>query len=95
MRRLSKRELINLTFNFRGNQEALTFYHTNGSNVDLSAIPAPLLTNVTAQSMVQVAPKPETANGDKSQTSWSALKDLASLPKTSPGIKSGKQLTCC
>ncbi|XP_063837975.1 uncharacterized protein LOC135087057 isoform X2 [Ostrinia nubilalis] len=70
-----------------GNQEALTFYHTNGSKVDLSNIPAPLLTNVTAQSMVQVAPK-HGPSGDKSQVSWSALKNLASLPQFAPGIKS-------
>lgn len=58
----------------------------------MSSIPAPLVTNVTAQSMIQVAPKPLAGakqQGPQSQIAWSALKDLASLPQSSPTLKTG------
>ncbi|XP_063546135.1 uncharacterized protein LOC134754008 [Cydia strobilella] len=53
-------EIANMT----GNQEALSFYHSNGTAVDLSGIPTPLLTNVTAQSAVAVAPVQPIASSD-------------------------------
>ncbi|XP_063632893.1 uncharacterized protein LOC134803976 [Cydia splendana] len=58
----SEDEIANMT----GNQEALSFYHSNGTAVDLSGIPAPLLTNVTAQSAVAVAPVQPIASSDTS-----------------------------
>ncbi|XP_050361162.1 uncharacterized protein LOC126780597 [Nymphalis io] len=55
-----------------GHQEAITFYHKNGSNIDLSAIPDPLLTNVTAEKIVGVAPV------TNNTIPWAALKQLVS-----------------
>ncbi|KAI5641338.1 hypothetical protein NE865_06376 [Phthorimaea operculella] len=60
-----------------GNQEALTFYHTNGSNIDLSQIPEPLMTNVTAQRMVGVAPTASEDHPNPAPVSWAELKKLA------------------
>lgn len=53
----------------------MTLYHTNGTNVDLSKIPEPFLTNVTAQTMIGVAPIPKN-NGDQSLNAWSGLDQL-------------------
>lgn len=66
------------SWHFRGNQESITFYHHNGSSVDLSGIHSPLLTNVTAQSMIGVAPV-QGANQTRTVVPWSALEKLASL----------------
>ncbi|CAD0194248.1 unnamed protein product [Chrysodeixis includens] len=63
--------------NTTGNQEAVTFYHTNGSHVDLSKIENPLLTNVTAQSMVGVAPM--AGESGPSQLPWGTLNHLANI----------------
>nr|XP_021187530.2 uncharacterized protein LOC110374230 isoform X2 [Helicoverpa armigera] len=63
-----------------GNQEAVTFYHTNGSQgLDLSKISSPLLTNVTAQSMVGVAPMPGNTENGGNQLPWSTLNHLANM----------------
>lgn len=60
----------------RGTQESVTFYQTNGSQIDLGGIPKPLLTNVTAQSMVGVAPVGNVTSGI-----WdTSLSQLAALP---------------
>ncbi|CAG5008458.1 unnamed protein product [Parnassius apollo] len=64
----------------RGNQEAITFYHHNGSAVNLSGISNPLMTNVTAQSMVGVAPVAEGGNQSNRILPWSTLEKLAVLP---------------
>ncbi|KPJ09320.1 hypothetical protein RR48_15461 [Papilio machaon] len=40
----------------KGHQEAITFYHRNGSGIDLSGISNPLVTNITAQSVVGLSP---------------------------------------
>ncbi|XP_060809886.1 uncharacterized protein LOC106133765 [Amyelois transitella] len=58
-----------------GNQEAITFYHTNGSNIDLSQITSPLLTNITAQSLIGVAPKAD--DMQSRQLLWSDLNALS------------------
>ncbi|KAI8430881.1 hypothetical protein MSG28_001012 [Choristoneura fumiferana] len=63
----SDEEVANMT----GNQESLTFYHNNGTAMDLSAIPAPLMTNVTAQSIVGVAPTQDESSG--ANLPWAAL----------------------
>ncbi|KAJ2954387.1 hypothetical protein O0L34_g2651 [Tuta absoluta] len=61
-----------------GNQEALTIYHTNGSNIDLSGIPEPLVTNVTAQRLVGVAPTSSDGSSiNPAPVSWAELKKLA------------------
>ncbi|KAJ8737215.1 hypothetical protein PYW07_000486 [Mythimna separata] len=66
--------------NTTGNQEAVTFFHSNGSQgLDLSNIPAPLLTNVTAQSMVGVAPMPDNPDNAQHQLPWSTLKHLTNM----------------
>ncbi|XP_047040746.1 uncharacterized protein LOC124645054 [Helicoverpa zea] len=66
--------------NTTGNQEAVTFYHTNGSQgLDLSKISSPLLTNVTAQSMVGVAPMPGNTKNGANQLPWSTLNHLANM----------------
>ncbi|KAG6456042.1 hypothetical protein O3G_MSEX009522 [Manduca sexta] len=39
-----------------GKEEAVTFFHSNGSKIDFSKIPQPVLTNVTAQSLVGIVP---------------------------------------
>ncbi|CAH0684477.1 unnamed protein product [Chilo suppressalis] len=73
-----------------GNQEAITLYRTNGSKIDLSNIPEPLLTNVTAQSMVQVAPKDNSLGGmmGKPLIAWNDLKHLTVLPEDALSTKS-------
>ncbi|XP_075991144.1 uncharacterized protein LOC142986513 [Anticarsia gemmatalis] len=71
-------------FNATGNQEALTFYHNNGSQVDLSQIPAPLLTNVTAQSMVGVAPVSASQGNAPNQLPWSTLNHLTNMAPNLP-----------
>ncbi|XP_026730293.1 uncharacterized protein LOC113495648 [Trichoplusia ni] len=81
--------------NSTGNQEAVTFYNTNGSHVDLSKIANPLLTNVTAQSMVGVAPVPA-AEAGPSQLPWGTLNHLANIApstasKDSSQIKAAKR----
>ncbi|XP_046977197.1 uncharacterized protein LOC124543167 [Vanessa cardui] len=67
-----------------GHQEAITFYHKNGSNIDLNAIHDPLLTNVTAEKMVGVAPI------INNTVPWAALRQLVSAPhlqgKSNPSI---------
>ncbi|KOB77275.1 Uncharacterized protein OBRU01_04396 [Operophtera brumata] len=64
-----------------GSQESVTFFQTNGTHLDLSGIPKPLLTNVTAQSMVGVGPVANNVN--KISGPWStSLGQLASLPNT-------------
>ncbi|KAJ8737525.1 hypothetical protein PYW08_000120 [Mythimna loreyi] len=66
--------------NATGNQEAVTFFHSNGSQgLDLSKIPAPLLTNVTAQSMVGVAPMPVDPVNVQHQLPWTALNHLTDI----------------
>lgn len=67
----------------RGSQESVTFYQTNGTHVDLSGIPKPLLTNVTAQSMIGVAPVGTKAG------SWGNIDQLASFPNTASSDQSG------
>ncbi|KAF9811675.1 hypothetical protein SFRURICE_011038 [Spodoptera frugiperda] len=63
-----------------GNQEAVTFFHTNGSEgLDLSQIPAPLLTNVTAQSMVGVAPVAGNQGNVTNQLPWSTLDQMTNM----------------
>ncbi|XP_047544133.1 uncharacterized protein LOC125076175 [Vanessa atalanta] len=62
-----------------GHQEAITFYHKNGSNIDLNAIHDPLLTNVTAEKMVGVAPI------INNTVPWAALRQLVS-GKSNPPI---------
>ncbi|XP_045784626.1 uncharacterized protein LOC123880522 [Maniola jurtina] len=57
-----------------GHQEALTIYHNNGSSIDLSKIPAPLMTNVTAEKVVGVAP---VSNGS---VPWTTLQRLVAAP---------------
>ncbi|XP_038216801.1 uncharacterized protein LOC119835839 [Zerene cesonia] len=52
-----------------GRQESVTFYHLNGSNLNLKDLPTPLLTNVTAENVVGVAPVNTTVP-------WEALKNL-------------------
>ncbi|XP_049885097.1 uncharacterized protein LOC126380038 [Pectinophora gossypiella] len=80
--------------NLIGNQEAVTFYHNNGSGIDLSSIPAPLLTNVTAQRMVGVAPTVVHANSTATLP-WVDLEKLASAQNpplnTQDPIKSTRQ----
>ncbi|XP_039763977.1 uncharacterized protein LOC120636528 isoform X2 [Pararge aegeria] len=58
-----------------GRQEALTIYHNNGSSIDLSGIPDPLLTNVTAEKVVGVAPV------TNSSVPWKTLQRLISAPQ--------------
>lgn len=65
----------------------MTFYQTNGTHMDLSGIPKPFLTNVTAQSMVGVAP---VANGTKTLIPWGTLGQLTSLPNTDSAGQSGQ-----
>ncbi|CAH2034406.1 unnamed protein product, partial [Iphiclides podalirius] len=62
----------------QGNQESITFFHRNGSAVDLSGIHNPLLTNVTAQSIVGVAPIQD-VNHTNDLVPWTALEKLASV----------------
>lgn len=59
---------------YRGHQEAITFYRNNGTGVDLSSIPNPLLTNVTAEKVVGLVP------ASKESAPWTALKQLVSIP---------------
>ncbi|XP_047524705.1 uncharacterized protein LOC125062679 [Pieris napi] len=42
--------------NKTGQQEAITFYQNKGTGINLNNIPAPLVTNVTAENIVGVAP---------------------------------------
>ncbi|CAK1588754.1 unnamed protein product [Parnassius mnemosyne] len=63
----------------QGNQEAITFYHHNGAAVNLSGISNPLMTNVTAQSMVGVAPVAEDGNQSNRILPWSTLEKLAAM----------------
>ncbi|KAF9417621.1 hypothetical protein HW555_005328, partial [Spodoptera exigua] len=73
--------------NSTGNQEAVTFFHTNGSaGLDLSKIPAPLLTNVTAQSMVGVAPVAVNPENATNQLPWSTLDHLANMEPVPPPV---------
>ncbi|KAH9628034.1 hypothetical protein HF086_018009 [Spodoptera exigua] len=73
--------------NSTGNQEAVTFFHTNGSaGLDLSKIPAPLLTNVTAQSMVGVAPVAVNPENATNQLPWSTLDHLANMELVPPPV---------
>ncbi|CAH1647605.1 unnamed protein product [Spodoptera littoralis] len=66
--------------NSTGNQEAVTFFHTNGSEgLDLSKIPAPLLTNVTAQSIVGVAPVAGNQANVTNQLPWSTLDHITNM----------------
>ncbi|XP_048006536.1 uncharacterized protein LOC125241887 [Leguminivora glycinivorella] len=74
-------EIANMT----GNQEALSFYHSNGTAVDLSGIPAPLLTNVTAQSAVAVVPVQTSATSDTSPPL--SILDQITKGKRSPIVK--------
>ncbi|KAM3968429.1 uncharacterized protein ACR2FA_002619 [Aphomia sociella] len=67
-------EAINDTL---GNQEAITFYRTNGSHIDLRNLPTPLVTNVTAQNFVGVAPTNE--DTQQLQKPLKAFDDLISL----------------
>ncbi|CAG4955179.1 unnamed protein product [Colias eurytheme] len=55
--------------NATGRQESVTFYHLNGSNLNLKDLPTPLVTNVTAENVVGVAPTNTTVP-------WEALKNL-------------------
>ncbi|XP_045458490.1 uncharacterized protein LOC123668843 [Melitaea cinxia] len=57
-----------------GHQESITIYHNNGSNIDLSAIPDPLMTNVTAEKVIGVAPV------TNESVPWGALNELVSIP---------------
>lgn len=71
----------------RGNQEVLTLYHTNGSNIDLSNIPTPLLTNITAQRLVGVAPTLDVGNDsvDNSHATWTTLSRQSPLQAANAG----------
>ncbi|CAH2103555.1 unnamed protein product [Euphydryas editha] len=57
-----------------GHQESITIYHNNGSNIDLSLIPDPLQTNVTAEKVVGVTP------ATNESVPWGALKQLVAFP---------------
>ncbi|XP_069364679.1 uncharacterized protein [Maniola hyperantus] len=57
-----------------GHQETLTIYHNNGSAIDLSKIPAPLMTNVTAEKVVGVAPV------SNDSIPWTTLQRLVAAP---------------
>ncbi|VVC96954.1 unnamed protein product [Leptidea sinapis] len=46
----------NDTADSTGQQEAITWYHHNGSNINLHSIPTPILTNVTAENVVGTSP---------------------------------------
>ncbi|XP_068619697.1 uncharacterized protein [Battus philenor] len=66
----------------QGHQEAITFYRNNGSDLNLSGIRNPLMTNVTAQSIIGIAPM-EKANKTHEILPWTSLEKLASLQPTS------------
>ncbi|XP_014366419.2 uncharacterized protein LOC106717197 [Papilio machaon] len=59
----------------QGHQEAITFYHRNGSGIDLSGISNPLVTNITAQSVVGLSPA---VNINQTRVlPWNVLEKLA------------------
>ncbi|XP_023940858.1 uncharacterized protein LOC112047830 [Bicyclus anynana] len=58
-----------------GRQEALTIYRNNGSNIDLSKLPGSLVTNVTAEKVLGVAP------ATNSSAPWTALQQIMSTPR--------------
>ncbi|XP_013148033.1 PREDICTED: uncharacterized protein LOC106110678 [Papilio polytes] len=64
----------------QGHQESITFYNRNGSGIDLSGISNPLVTNVTAQSIVGLSP---VDNVNQTRVlPWNALEKLASTQTT-------------
>ncbi|CAB3225676.1 unnamed protein product [Arctia plantaginis] len=88
--------------NTTGNQEAFTFYYNNGSQIDLSQIPAPLLTNVTAQSLQGVAPVSNSQSNVPNHLPWITIKHLTNMApslnfdqgliRTPTSIKTGQAL---
>lgn len=69
----------------------MTFFHTNGSEgLDLSQIPAPLLTNVTAQSMVGVAPVAGNQGNVTNQLPWSTLDQMTNMAPAPSSVAAGK-----
>ncbi|XP_013179648.1 PREDICTED: uncharacterized protein LOC106126490 isoform X1 [Papilio xuthus] len=64
----------------QGHQEAITFYHRNGSGIDLSGIGNPLVTNVTAQSIVGLSPVDNI--NETRVLPWNALEKMASTQST-------------